>query len=154
MDITKWSTPKSDYILCSQRWRSSIQSTKRRPGGDCGSDHDYYQIRLKLRTVGKITRPFRYDLNQIHYDYTQKVRNRLKGLDVIEYLMNYGQSFVTLYRRPESRPSTRKRNEKKPKWLSEEVLKIAVKRRKVKSKGEKERYKHPNAEFQRIARRG
>ena len=63
--------------------------------------------------------------------------------------MNYGQSFVTLYRRPESRPSTRKRNEKKPNWLSEEVLKIAVKRRKVKSKGEMEKYTHLNAEVHR-----
>ena len=67
--------------------------------------------------------------------------------------MNYGQRFVTLYRRQESRPSPRKRNEKKPKWLSEEALQIAVKRREVKSKGEKARYTHLNAEFQRIARR-
>ena len=67
--------------------------------------------------------------------------------------MNYGWRFVTLYRRQESRPSPRKRNAKKAKWLSEEALQIAVKRREVKSKGEKERYKHLNAEFQRIARR-
>ena len=67
--------------------------------------------------------------------------------------MNYGWRFVTLYRRQESRPSPRKRNAKKPKWLSEEALQIAVKRREVKSKGEKERYTHLNAEFQRIARR-
>ena len=67
--------------------------------------------------------------------------------------MNYGMRFVTLYKRQGSRPSPRKRNVKKAKWLSEEVLQIAVKRREVKSKGEKERYKHLNAEFQRIARR-
>ena len=67
--------------------------------------------------------------------------------------MNYGMRFVTLYRRQESRPSPWKRNAKKAKWLSEEALQIAVKRREVKSKGEKERYKHQNAEFQRIARR-
>ena len=67
--------------------------------------------------------------------------------------MNYGQRFVTLYRRQESRPTPRKRNEKKAKWLSEEALQIAVKRREVKSKGEKERYKHLNIEFQNIARR-
>ena len=67
--------------------------------------------------------------------------------------MNYGWRFVTLYKRQESRPSPRKRNTKKAKWLSEEALQIAVKRREVKSKGEKERYKHLNAEFQRIARR-
>ena len=67
--------------------------------------------------------------------------------------MNYGQRFVTLYRRQESRPSPRKRNAKKAKWLSEEVLQIAVKRREAKGKGEKERYIHLNAEFQRIERR-
>ena len=66
MDITRWSTPKSDYdyILCSQRWRSSIQSAKTRLGADCGSDHELLiaRFRLKLKKVGKITRPFRYDL--------------------------------------------------------------------------------------------
>ena len=67
--------------------------------------------------------------------------------------MNYGSRFMTLYRRQGSRPSPRKRNAKKDKWLSEEALQIAVKRRDVKSKGEKERYTHLNAEFQRIARR-
>ena len=66
--------------------------------------------------------------------------------------MNYGQRFVTLYRRQGSRPSPKKRNAKKAKWLSGEALQIAVKRREAKSKGEKERYKHLNAEFQRIAR--
>ena len=77
-----------DYILCSQRWRSSIQSTKTRPGADCGSDHELLiaKFRLKLKKVWKITRPFRYDLNQIPYDYTVEVRNRFKGLDLIECL--------------------------------------------------------------------
>ena len=75
-----------DYILCSQRWRSSIQSAKTRPGADCGSDHELLivKFRLKLKKVGKITRPFRYDLNQIPYDYTVEVRNRFKGLDLID----------------------------------------------------------------------
>ena len=68
--------------------------------------------------------------------------------------MNYGMRFVALYRRQESRPSPRKRNAKKAKWLSEEALQIAVKRREAKSKGEKERYTHLKAEFQRIASRG
>ena len=70
-----------DYILCSQRWRSSIQSTKTRPGADCGSDHELLitKFRLKLKKVGKTARPFRYDLNQILYDYTVEVRNRFKG---------------------------------------------------------------------------
>ena len=77
------------------------------------------------------------------------MRNRFKGLDLIECLMNYGVKFMTLYRRQVSRPSPWKRNAK---WLSGEALQIGVKRREAKSKGEKERYKHLNAEFQRIAR--
>ena len=107
-------------------------------------------FRLKLKKVGKTTKPFRYDLNQTPYDYTVEVRNRFKT----ECLMNYGWRFMTLYRRQESRPSPRKKKKsKKEKWLSEEALKIAVKRREAKSKGEKERYTRLNAEFQRIARR-
>ena len=87
-----WTSPDGqhrnqiDYILCSQRWRSSIQSAKTRPGADCGSDHELLiaKFRLKLKKVGKTTRPFRYDLNQIPYDYTVEVRNRFKGLDLID----------------------------------------------------------------------
>ena len=87
MDITRWSTPKSDdYILCSKRWRSSIQSIKTRPGTDCGSDHELLitKFRLKLKQAGKTARPFRYDLNQILYDYAMKVRNIFKELDLID----------------------------------------------------------------------
>ena len=75
-----------DYILCSQRWRSSIQSAKTKPGADCGSDHELLiaKFRLKLKKVGKTTRPFRYDLNQIPHDYTVEVRYRFKGLDLID----------------------------------------------------------------------
>ena len=145
-----------DYILCSQRWRSSIQSAKTRPGADCGSAHELLiaKFRLKLKKIGKTARPFRYDLNQIPYDYRVEVRNRFKGLDLIECQMNYGMRFMTLHRRQRSRPSPRKKNAKKAKWLSGEALQIAVKRREVeKKKGETERYKHLNAEFQRIARR-
>ena len=73
-----------DYILCSQRWRSSIQSTKTRPGADCGSDHKLLiaKFRLTLKKVGKTTRSCRYDLNQI--PYAVKVRNRFKGVDLID----------------------------------------------------------------------
>ena len=87
---------------------------KTRLGADCGSDHKLLidKFRLKLKKVGKITRPFRYDLNQIPYDYIVGVRNRFKGLDLIECMMNYGWRFVTLYRKQGSRPSTWKRNEK------------------------------------------
>ena len=91
--------------------------SKNKTGADCGSDHELLiaKFRLKLKKVGKATRPFRYDLNQISYDYTVEVRNRFKGLDLIdrECLMNYGWMFVTLYRRQGSRPSPWKRNAKK-----------------------------------------
>ena len=81
-------------------WKNSIQSAKTRPEADCGSDHEHFiaKFRLKLRKVGKTTRPFRYDLNQIPYDDTVEVTNRFKGLDLIECLMNYGQRFVILYK--------------------------------------------------------
>ena len=101
-----WTSPDSqhqnqiDYILCIQRWRSSIPSAKTRLG-DCGSDHELLmaKFRLKLKKVGKTTRPFRYDLNQIPYDYVVEVRNRFKGINLIECLKNYGQKLVTLYRK-------------------------------------------------------
>ena len=80
---------------------------KTRPGADCGSDHELLiaKFRLKLKKAGKTTRPLSYDLNQIPYDYTVEVRNRFRGLDLIECLMNYGRRFVTLYRRQGSRES-------------------------------------------------
>ena len=87
-----WTSPDGphrnqiDYILCSQRWRSSIQSEKTRLGADYGTDHELLiaKFRHKLKKEGKTTRPFRYDLNQIPYDYTVEVRNRFKGLDLID----------------------------------------------------------------------
>ena len=111
-----WTSPdgqywnQTDYILCSQGWRSSIQTAKIRLWADCGSDHELLitKFRLKLKKVGKTTRPFRYDLNQIPYDYTVEVTNRFKRLYLIECLKNYGQSFVIFYRRQWSRPSQEK----------------------------------------------
>ena len=87
VDITRWSNQNQiDYILCRQRWKSSIQSTQTRLGADCGSDHELLieKFRLKLKKVRKTTKPFRYDLNKIPYDYTVEVRNRFKGLDLID----------------------------------------------------------------------
>ena len=82
----------------------------------------------KSKKAGKTTKPFRYDLNKFPYDYTEEVKNRFKGLDLIECLMNNGQRFMTLYRRQGSSPSAWKRNVKKAKRLSQEALQIAVKR--------------------------
>ena len=88
--------------------RSSIQSAKTRLGADSGSDDELLiaKFRLKMKKVWKTTSSFRYDLNQIPYDYTVEVRNRFKGLDLIKCLMNYGMRFMTLYRRQRSRPSS------------------------------------------------
>ena len=94
---------------------NSIQPAKTRPEADCDSDHELLiaKFRLKMKKVGKTTRPFRYDLNQIPYDYIVEVRNRFKGLDLIDCLMNYGRRFMTLYRRQGSRPPQWKRKTKK-----------------------------------------
>ena len=109
-------------------------------------------MRLKMKKVGKTTRPFRYDLNQIPYDYTVEVRNRFKGLDLI-MLDELGTEVCDIVQETGIKTIPMEKKCEKAKWLSGEGLQIAVKRREVKSKGEKERYKLLNAEFQRIARR-
>ena len=127
-----------------------MQSAKRRLGADCGSDHELLiaKFRLKLETVGKTTGPFRYDLNQIPYDYTVEVRNRFKGLDLIDRVPHELWTEVhDIVQETGIKTIPKKTKCKKAKWLSEEALHIAVKRREVKSKGEKERYTHLNAEF-------
>ena len=130
--------------------------SKRRPGADCGSDHELLiaKFRLKLKKVGKTTRPFRYDLNQIPYDYTVEVTNRFKGLVLIDRVPEELWTEVwDIVQEAVIKTIPKKKKCKKAKWLSEEALQIAVKRTEVKSKGEKERYTHLNAEFQRIAKR-
>ena len=124
-------------MLCSQRWRSSIQSTKTTPGADCGSDHELLIaiFRLKLKKVEKTTRPFRYDLNQIPYDYTVEVRNRFKGLDLIDRVPDelwMEVRYIVQETGMKTIPMEKKC--KKAKWLSGEALQIAVKRREVKAK--------------------
>ena len=160
--LYKWTSPdghyrnQTDYILCSQRWRSSIQSAKTRLGTDCGSDHELViaKFRLKLKKVGKTTRPFRYDLNQIPYNDTVEVRNRFKGLDLIEGVPEeLWMEVCDTVHEAGVKTIPKKKKCKKTKWLSVEALQIAVKRRDVKGKGEKERYTHLNVEFQRTARR-
>ena len=144
-----------DYIFCRQRWRSSIQSAKTRLGAGCGSDHELLTAiyRLKLKKVRKTTRPLRYDLNQIPYDYTVEVTTRFKGLDLIDRVPEELWTEVCMYRRQCPKLSPKKKKWKKAKWLSEEALQIAEKRREVKGKEERERYINLNAEFQRITRR-
>ena len=114
----------------------SIRSAKTRPGADCGSYHELLiaKFRHKLKKVGKTTRPFRYDLNQIHFDYTVEVTNRFKGLDLVDRVpeelwmevCNIVQEVVT-------KTISKKKKCKKAKWLSE-ALQIAEKRREMRGK--------------------
>ena len=108
-----------------------------------------------MKKVGKTTRPFRYDLNKTPYDYTVDVRNRFKGLDLIDRVSDELWNEVhDIVQETGLKTIPMEKKCKKAKWLSEEALQIAVKRREVKSKGENARYKYLNAEFQRMARRG
>ena len=124
--------------LCSQTWRSSIQPATTRLGADCGSDHELLiaKFRLKLKKVGKTTRPFRYDLNQIPYDYIVGVRNRFKGLDLIGRVPDeLWMEVRDIVQETGIKTILNKKKCKKGKWHSEEALQISVKRREGKSKG-------------------
>jgi len=115
-----------------QRWRSSIQSAKTRLGADCDSDHELLiaKFRLKLKKIGKTTRPFRYDLNQIPYNYTVEVRNRVKGLDLIDRVPDeLWMEVCDIEQETGIKTIPKKKKCKKAKWLSEEALQIAVKRK-------------------------
>ena len=112
------------------------------------------KFRFKLKKIGKTTRSFRYDLNQIPYDYTVKMRNRFKGLDLIDRGPDEPWMEVhDIVQETGIKTIPMEKKCKKAKWLSEEDLQITVKRKEGKNKGKKERYSHLNAEFQRIARR-
>ena len=107
-------------------------STKR-PGTDCGSDHERFiaKFRLKLKKVGKTTRPFRYDLNQISHDYTVEVKNRIKGIDLIDRVPDeLWMEVCDIVQETGSKTIPKKKKCKKEKWLSEEALQIAVKEEK------------------------
>ena len=138
-----------------EKLRNSTQSAKTRPGADCGSDHELLiaKFRLKLKKVGKTTRPFRYDLNQIPYHHTVEVTNRFEGLDPIDGVPEeLWMDVRDIVQEAVIKTIPKKKKCKKAKCLSEGALQTAEKRREEKGKGEKERYTHLNAEFQRIAR--
>ena len=133
----------------------TVSKKEKRPGADCGTGHELFidKLRLKLKKVEKTTRPFKYDLNQIPYTYTVEIMNRFKGLDLIEHLKNYGTEVHDIVQETGIKTIPMEKKCKKAKWLSEKALKIAERRREAKGKGEKQRYTHMNAGFQRIARR-
>ena len=119
-------------ILCRQRCRSSMQSAKTRLGADCGSDHELLiaKFKLRLKKIGKTTRPFRYVLHQIPYDYTVEVRNRFKGLDLIDRVPDELWTEVRdIVEETGIKTIPVEKKCEKAKWLSGEALQIAVKRR-------------------------
>ena len=126
-----------DYVLCSERWKSSIQSAKTRLGADCCSDHELFiaKVRLNLKKVGETARPFRYDLNQIPYDYTVEVRNRLKGPDLIDRMPDELWNEVhDIVQETGIKTIPMEKKCKKAKWLSEEALQIAMERKREKER--------------------
>ena len=128
---------------------------KARPGTDCRSDHELLiaKLRLKLKKVGKTTRSFRYDLNQIPHEFTVEVMNRLKALGLVDRVPEELWTEVSnTLQEAVTKIISKKKKRKKAQWLSEEALQIAEKRE-AKGQGEKERYTQMNAKFQRIARR-
>ena len=143
-------------FLAAKDGEALYSQKKTRLGADCGSDYEFLiaKFRLKLKKVGKTTSPFRYDLNKIPYNYSVEVRNRFKGLDVIDRLPDeLWMEVCDIVQEVVIKTIPKKKKCKKAKWLSEDAFQIVEKRRQVKGKGEKERYSQLNAEFQRIARR-
>ena len=123
-------------------------------GADCGSDHELLIAKLRLKESRENTRPFRYDPNQIPYDLTVEVTNRFKGLYLVDRLPEELWTEIhDIVQETGINTIPKKKKCRKAKWLFEEALQISEKRREAKGKGEKERYTHLNAEFQRIARR-
>ena len=148
MGIARWSTLESNWFHSLQPKMEKLYTVRKtRPGADCGSDHELpiAKFRLKLKKVGKTTRPFRYDLNQI--PYTVEVRNRFKGLHLIDRVPDELYELHDIVQETGIKTIPKKKKCNKAKWLSEETLQIAVKRRETKTKGEKERYTDLNAEF-------
>ncbi|CAH2277185.1 Hypothetical predicted protein [Pelobates cultripes] len=157
-----WTSPDGqyrnqiDYILCSQRWRNSIQSAKTRPGADCGSDHELLiaKFRIKLKKRRKTISPIRYDINNIPCEYAVEVKNSFEGLDMDDRMPEELWTKVCNIIQETARKNIHKRKKsKKANWLSDEAVKIAQERRKAKGSADRKKTVQLNAEFQRIARR-
>ena len=132
MDITRWSIQKSDYYIFSAKDGEALYSQQKQDQELTDSDHELpiAKFRLKLKKVGKTTRPFRYDLNQIPYNYTVEVRNRFTGLDLVDRVPDELWNEVhNIVQETGIKTIPKKKKCKKAKWLSEEALQIAEKRR-------------------------
>ena len=159
MYINQMVSTEIRLVLCAaEDGEKFTQSTKTRPGANCVSDHEFLIAKfwLKLKKISKTTRPFRYDLNKIPCDYIVKVTNRFRGLYLIDRVPEElwtEREIHDIVQEAVIKTIPKYKKCKKAKWLSEEPLQIVEKGRKGKGKGEKERYTHLSAEFQRIARR-
>ena len=143
MGITRWSIPKSDWLYYFQPKMEKLYTVSKKPRlwADCGSDRELLivKFRHKLKTVGKITRPFRFDLNLIPYDFRVEVTNRFKGLDLIESLKNYGWRFMTLNRgSDQDHPQQKEMQKKKQNDCLRRPYKYLWKEEKQKSKEKRE----------------
>ena len=121
----------------------TVSKKQERPGANCGSDHEplIEKSRLKLNKVGKITRPFKYDINQIPYDYTVEVTNRFKELDLVDRVpKELWMEVHNIVQEATKKTIPKKKKSKKAKWLSEAALQIAEERREAKIKGEREKH--------------
>ena len=142
-------------IFLAAKVGEALYSQQKQPGADCGPDHELIiaKFRFKLKKVGKTTRSFRYDLNQIPYNYTVEVTNRFQGLDLIDRIAEELWTEVRdIVQEVGIKTISKKKKCKKAKWLSKEGLQIVEKRRETKGKGERKRYMHLNAELHRRAR--
>jgi exonuclease III len=157
-----WTSPNGlhrnqiDYILCQQRWKSSVQSTRTLPGADCGTDHELLVagMRIKLKKVNRTSLPKRYDLENIPAKYAIEVRNRFSALDTVERNPEELWEEISEIVKEEAKrniPTLTKK--KKSKWLSEQAIKIADERRKMKARGDVQGMRRLNADFQRQARK-
>ena len=157
MDITRWSVLQSDWLYALQSKMKKLYTvSKNKTRSDCGSDHELLIAKSRFRFKSREshqTIPFRYDLNQILYDYTVEVRNRFKGLDMIARVPEeLWMKACDIVWEAVIKTIPKKKKCKKAK-MAEEGLHIGEKRREAKGKGEKGRYTHLNAEFQRMVRR-
>ena len=155
-----WTSPdgqyrnQTDYILCSQRWRSSVQSPKTRLGADCGSDHEFLIAKLRLKESRKTTRSLRYDLNQIPYAYTVEMTNRFKGLDLINRVSEeLWMEVCNIIQEIGIKTIPKKNKCKKWKMVVWVGFKKSWEKKRRRWQWLKERHTDLNAEFQKIARR-
>ncbi|CAF1396827.1 unnamed protein product [Adineta steineri] len=157
-----WTSPggqyrnQIDYILCNQRWRSSIKLSKTRPTADCGTEHELLlaKIQIKLKKTGKVVKQLKYDSANIPHQYTVNIKNRFDGLDLEDRLPEGLWTEIRgIIKEETTKNIPHQKKQKRAKWLSDDTLKVAEERRKEKSNNDRTTFSILNAKFQRMARR-